>query len=242
MPPKTATTKAKSEAKPKVKTPAPDVERYDWDRTIGPDPRDPRTLGPPCHGEHVAEPMGRGSKSGANRHARWESCAACGLRISYTPTWGSHGMTRQPGAIPQDVRQQLEEKKPEKYSVELTDKKIALDAQERSLATKMQLVQKQKEEWLKIQADKDAKTKVLKEPKNDQKWIEAENKFLDAPFCPAMTPEEFVNYQKQQEEEMNQAPGRKYRKAEESAENLEYAQRTAEQEEWTHVTEEPQEK
>ena len=57
-----------------------------------------------------------------------------------------------------------------------------------------------------------------------------------------MTPEEFANYQKQQEEEMNQAPGRKSRKAEESAENLEYAQRTAEQEEWTHVTEEPQEK
>ena len=57
-----------------------------------------------------------------------------------------------------------------------------------------------------------------------------------------MTPEELVTYQKQQEEEMNQAPGRKSRKAEESAENLEYAQRTAEQEEWTHVTEEPQEK
>jgi hypothetical protein len=40
-------------------------------------------------------------------------------------------------------------------------------------------------------------------------------------------------YQKQLEEEMNQVPGRKARKAEESAENLEYSQRTAEQGEWT---------
>ena len=48
-----------------------------------------------------------------------------------------------------------------------------------------------------------------------------------------MTPEELEAYQKQLEEEMNHAPGRKARKAEESAEDLEYSQRIAEQGEWT---------
>ena len=48
-----------------------------------------------------------------------------------------------------------------------------------------------------------------------------------------MTPEELEAYQKQLEEEMNHAPGRKARKAEESAEDLEYSQRTAEQGDWT---------
>ena len=247
MSPKKATTDVKSKAKPKAT--APDSERYDWERTVGPD-RDPRTVGPPCHGEHVIAAPGRGSKSGANRHARWESCEACGLRLSYTPTWGSHGATRQAGPLPQDTKDQITEKKPDKNSIDLVDKKISYDAQQRSLEKQLKAVQQKKEEWIKIQVAKDAKTKGYTKTELDNKWIEAENKFLESSsqlamgsagtpldprenqFCPKMTPEELEAYQKQLEE-MNHAPGRKARKAEESAEDLEYSQRTAEQGDWT---------
>ena len=122
---------------------SPRHREYDWDRTIGPDPRDPRTVGAPCHGEHVIAPPGRGSKSGANRHARWESCEACGLRLSYTPTWGSHGATRQAGPLPQDTKDQITEKKPGKNSIDLVDKKISYDAQQRSLENQLKAVQQE---------------------------------------------------------------------------------------------------
>ena len=123
MAPKTASTENKGN---KVRAQAPPtVEKYDWARTQGPDPRDERTLGSPCFGNHVEQPPGKGSTSGSNQWARWTGCAACGLRLSYTPTWGSHGMTRAAGPLCQDVRQQLEIKKPEKGSVELNNKKIS---------------------------------------------------------------------------------------------------------------------
>lgn len=51
-----------------------------------------------------------------------------------------------------------------------------------------------------------------------------------------MTPEEMANYLKQQEEEMKATPGRKSRKAEDTAEDLEYNQRNPEQEGWSVVT------
>ena len=130
----------------------PTVEKYDWARTQGPDPRDERTLGSPCFGNHVEQPPGKGSTSGSNQWARWTGCAACGLRLSYTPTWGSHGMTRAAGPLCQDVRQQLEIKKPEKGSVELNNKKISYDAQERSLEQKLANVKSKKEEWLQTRA------------------------------------------------------------------------------------------
>lgn len=55
--------KGKEKAKPKV----PLTERYDFDRQVGPDPRDGRTSGYPCHGRHREAPMGRGSSLDATR-------------------------------------------------------------------------------------------------------------------------------------------------------------------------------
>jgi hypothetical protein len=61
-------------------------------------------------------------------------------------------MTRAAGPLCQDVRQQLEIKKPEKGSVELNNKKISYDAQERSLEQKLANVKSKKEEWLQTRA------------------------------------------------------------------------------------------
>jgi hypothetical protein len=102
------------------------------------------------------------------------------LRLSYTPTWGSHGATRQAGPLPQDTKDQITEKKPGKNSIDLVDKKISYDAQQRSLENQLKAVQQKKEEWMKIQMAKDAKTKGYNKPELDNKWIEAENKFLES--------------------------------------------------------------
>ena len=196
--------------------------------------------------KHVIAPAGRGSRSGANRHVRWESCEACGLRLSYTPE-SCMGLTRSDpssGTTPSGHRgpDQREEAREQEHRAGGQEDRL-YHAQQPSLENQLKAVRK-KEEWVKLQTAKDAQNKGYPEPKFDDKWTEAENQFLEstdpaalgsdsAPldhtsnqFCPPMTPEELTAYKKQLEEEMTQAPGRKARKAEESAENLEYSQRT----------------
>lgn len=254
MPPKQETTVPKNKAKAKAKIPS--TEKYDWSRTQGIDPRDARATGPPCFGEHTPEPAGRGSRSGSNKWGTWTSCEGCGVRLTYTPAWGAHGMTRQAGPLPKDVKDQLVEKSPPKGDLNLNNHKIALDAQQRSLENQLKNVKEQKEAWAKFQAEKDKHKGYLKEPKElqEDKWVAAENQFLESSvpaaqgsgstlsdltsnrFCPKMTPEELANYHKQQEEEMRATPGRKTRKANETPEDLEYNQRSPEQSEWSVVT------
>jgi hypothetical protein len=52
----------------------PPEERFDFERMELMNPNDPRAVGPPCHGEHEVAPPGRGSVTGANKHAMWEGC------------------------------------------------------------------------------------------------------------------------------------------------------------------------
>lgn len=212
----------------KIKARVAADEKYDWERTQGPDPRDPRTTGPPCHGEHVEAPPGRGSPSGSNKFAIWKACQGCGLRLSYTPTWGSHGKTRQAGPLDQDTRKQIEEKKPQKGSPELNNHKISYDAQERSLETKLAQVKQKKLDWLKTQEYKD-QTKIADDlqPTNkgkgstkgtgdkslDRDQVESSLMLSQGPLPSNGYPE------------MNITPGRKSRKPEEPAEELEYEAR-----------------
>ena len=98
---------------------------------------------------------GRGSNTGSNAHATWVGCSECGIRLSYTPAFGAHGLTRQAGPLAADTTTQLVEKKPDKGSIELKDKKIGLDAAERSLEKRMETIRKQKEQWLSTQQRKD---------------------------------------------------------------------------------------
>ena len=245
MPPKKATTETKGNAKPKAKAPG-----RTWRSTIGiaTSVQIPKILEQwVLHlTGHVIAPAGRGSRSGANRHVRWESCEACGLRLSYTPE-SCMGLTRSDpssGTTPSGHRgpDQREEAREQEHRAGGQEDRL-YHAQQPSLENQLKAVRK-KEEWVKLQTAKDAQNKGYPEPKFDDKWTEAENQFLEstdpaalgsdsAPldhtsnqFCPPMTPEEPAAYKKQLEEEMTQAPGRKARKAEESAENLEYSQRT----------------
>lgn len=254
MAPKKATTEGKGN-KMKAQAP-PAVEKYDWARTQGPDPRDERTLGSPCYGNHAEQPMGKGSVSGSNQWARWTGCAACGLRLSYTPTWGSHGMTRQAGPLCQDVRQQLEIKKPEKGSVELNNKKISYDAQKRSLEQKLANVKTKKEEWLQMRAKtpmakmeaiptgypkaKSAaeKGKAAMSTENMERRAELQRQIAELESLDqvpvgfrSMPSDNLYNVNGESstsqvpEEDMHKTPGRKSRKSEEPAEELEYGQR-----------------
>lgn len=142
-------------AKEKKKPVAPASERFDYSRTQGINKDDPRATGPPCHGEHTPAMPGRGSNTGSNAHATWVGCSECGIRLSYTPAFGAHGLTRQAGPLAADTTTQLVEKKPDKGSIELKDKKIGLDAAERSLEKRMETIRKQKEQWLSTQQRKD---------------------------------------------------------------------------------------
>jgi hypothetical protein len=91
----------KSKAKPVRIDPA---LKYDYDRTEGPNPRDPRMEGPPCLGNHDPMKMGRGSLSGRNGMAERVVCGKCRLRLSYTPAFGAHAKHRQAGPLPADVK------------------------------------------------------------------------------------------------------------------------------------------
>ncbi|CAK9113409.1 unnamed protein product, partial [Durusdinium trenchii] len=100
----TSVTKEKAKAKSsKAKTRVPSSEKYDYERMTGPDPRDPRTQGFPCWGNHQKMPEGRGSLSGRNGHGRWSVCQKCRLRLEYIPTFGAKGTFRQAGPLPKDV-------------------------------------------------------------------------------------------------------------------------------------------
>ncbi|CAE7271989.1 TY1B-A [Symbiodinium sp. CCMP2592] len=142
--------KTKAKAKEKVKT------EYDVSRAVGPDPRDPRTAGPPCNGNHVPMAAGRGSlsESGANAHGRWEVCKECRLRLLYVPAFGAHAHYRQAGPLPVDAKKAveiMEERvaagKPAAKET-LNAKAVALQGAEDSLLRRLETVRSQKAQAL----------------------------------------------------------------------------------------------
>lgn len=71
-------------AKDEKKTFQPDLSRE-----MGPDLRDPRCKGWPCHSDHQP------GKSQGNKWAKWTHCTKCGLRVSYTPSMGAPSNSMQ---------------------------------------------------------------------------------------------------------------------------------------------------
>lgn len=118
--------------------------RYDWSRVEGPDGRDPRCKGSPCFGVHIPQEPGRGSRSGANAHARWVVCSRCSLRLMYVPTHGSVGSYRSAGPLAADVKTVLEEK-PDATPEDLYTKAVGLEGAEKSLLKKLEKIQEQKQ-------------------------------------------------------------------------------------------------
>ena len=160
----------KAEAKSKKKTPAPASERFDYSRTQPMNAQDPRAEGAPCWGHRVVAAPGPGSVTGSNKHATWEGCEVCHLRLSYTPAYGAHGLTRAAGPLAKDVERQLEKVPPneQKNSVHLKDKKIALDGAEESLLQKLDEVQQKKKQWQETQ-DRKAPSPVKANPATPKK-------------------------------------------------------------------------
>lgn len=167
-------------------------------------------------------PMGPGSVSGANKFGRWVGCLHCNLRLSYVPTWGSPGDQRKAGPLPSDIQRQLNDKKPPKGSVELKEKKITMDAVERSLEDQLNKVRQKKKDYMEKEALKNQTLSGYpqgKEPPAPKDTSSGSNR-------PAV------------KEEMSQTPGRKTRRAEDHPEDLEYQGRAVviSDDEWDKVT------
>ncbi|CAK9116829.1 unnamed protein product, partial [Durusdinium trenchii] len=139
----------KADAKAKKKNVAPASEKFDYSRTQPMNAQDPRAEGAPCWGHHVVAAPGPGSVTGSNNRATWEGCEVCRLRLSYTPAYGAHGLTRAAGPLAKDVERQLEKvpANEQKNSIHLKDTKIGLDGAEESLLQKLDEVQQKKKQW-----------------------------------------------------------------------------------------------
>ena len=86
------------------------------------------------------------SQANANQAAYWTTCTCCGMRLSYTPVFGGHGIYRKAGPIPEDTKVQVEalgEQAP--YSDYLKDRTIAMDAAERSCLKRLEKIRADKE-------------------------------------------------------------------------------------------------
>ena len=206
--------KTKGAAKSKPKNKLPWESRYDSSRTTGPDTRDPRCAGAPCMGQHQVALPGRGSPTGSNAHGSWEGCQRCLLRLSYTPAYGSHALCRKAAPLPADTAAMIQAVGPNNagYNDKLKDKNIALDAAEKSALDKVE----------KIRAQKAA---LAKQTTRKPDYKEETNSMGTA--TSSATPTVVVV------DEMNVTPGRKSRKPEVPAEDLEYCDRT--EKSWSRV-------
>ena len=141
-------------------------EKFDWSRQTGPDPRDPRNVGPPCMGSHDPARSGRGSPSGSNAHGCWTACSRCKMRLMYVPAFGAHALTRKAGALPANVEKQVQELGNEAaYDSKLRDKDIGLDAAERSCMAKLEKIRVQKAEYHKEKKPEMAQGPIAPQPK-----------------------------------------------------------------------------
>ena len=203
---------AKPATKPKAKV-SWDT-KYDASRTTGPDVRDPRCQGAPCYGSHVTAKPGRGSPSGSNAHGSWEACEKCLLRLSYTPAFGAHALHRKAGPLPSDTANMVSKVGPNNagYNDKMKDRSIALDAAEVSAEKKLEMVRAQKAAWMKQQKEGSPMTNSTG---------------ATASEVPPVTPTA------QYSEEMGTTPGRKARRPEATAEQLEYDGRSTQS--WSEV-------
>lgn len=185
-------------------------DRYDASRQIGPDPRDPRMEGPPCSGSHQPAPPGRGSLTGCNGSGSWVTCQRCKLRLSYTPAYGAHAMTRSPGPLPADTSKKVTELGTEAaYHPEMRDKTIAYSAAESSLLDRLDHVRR-----LKGQAYADQGQQLPVAPKIENPGMVANEQVMSltgpkkAPKRVEETAEELEERQSQQSWSLPTTPAR----------------------------------
>ena len=152
-------TEAVSMKKSKMK-----LDRFDWNREQGCDPRDVRAVGEPCMGRHSIAPFARQSLSGSNGHAVWIACSRCALRLLYVPTHGAPAMYRSAGPLLEDTRAKLTQV-PNATAEELTTKAIALDGAEASALQNLKKIKGQKASLQKEKETMGYKDQSKPEPK-----------------------------------------------------------------------------
>ena len=125
----------------------------------------------------------------------------------YTPAYGAHALHRKSGPLPSDTTEMVAKVGPNNagYNEKMKDRSIALDAAESSAEKKLAQVRAMKAQW--------------------QKQHKEEEKNLNS-TGPSEVPPRPQTPVPQPSEEMGTTPGRKARKPDQPAENLEYDNRS----------------
>ena len=161
------------------------------------------------------------SLTGAGQHQRVQQVRDLdrvrqrGIRRSYTPAYGAQGLTRKAGPLSKDVETALPKEDTEKLkgTVKLKDAHIGLDGAEQSLLNQLAKIKEKKANLVK-QAENSEKNNLEKGKK--ERMARHEAKIVREKKIPV----------KKEPDQMSATPGRKARKAEETAEDLEYQERS----------------
>lgn len=188
-----------------------DSGKYEVSRATGPDPRDPRMVGEPCLSNHLPAKPGKGSPSGSNGWATWIACSQCQLRLLYVPAYGAHALSRAAGPLAADLKEKIQDLGPQaRGSAELKEKKVGLDAAENSMVRRLDAIRNQKA--------------LLEGRAKSSEAARTPETLKVTPAPKALAPPKELPI----ENEMSNTPGRKSRKPEASAEELEYNERNSE--------------
>ena len=216
----TSTPKSKAEAKEsKSKEKAPEL---DWDRIEEGSPKDARLHGSPCHGSHQI-------KTRSNQHAMWQWCERCGVRLCYVPRVGKTGLHRAACPLAADVQSITYEVSQTElaYNPRLKDQAIGLQAAENSALRQLEHIRAQKEKVI----PKNAAPAMRPSSQPNAAKTSGPIPNGPAPSLPTV-PAEVVDVDQEaatpaDPETLPANPANKRRQAN-SAERLEYAQRTGE--------------
>ena len=116
-------------------------ERYDYSRTQVIE----LAVLPPCKGLHETADFYKGSPSGCNKWGHWTGCEKCKQRMTYTPSFGAHGIYRKAGPLPADLEATTNRLgKKASYSEELKPTSVALEGAERSLEARLEVIRAQR--------------------------------------------------------------------------------------------------
>ena len=179
--------------------------------------------------------------------------------LSDAPTFGSHGSYRHRQVLfRRTFKINFKEKKPPKGSPDLNNKKVSLDAQERSLRNKLKQVHREEAQWEGAQRKKDAMAQQKKETtaaSTSKSTTPVTRQRTTSPTVPKNTvpglqsggsvpsqqsgAQASHGYLEETNENMYKTPGRKMRKSGETAEEKEYAERHQEEDGWSTVSSPP---
>jgi hypothetical protein len=139
--------------------------KYDMDRKMGSDPRDPRSAATtwPCYGRHDPDLIVRNG----NAHGTWSKCGACALRVEYVPARNAPA-THTHVDLPTNVQEALQRMKAS-GATDIHHKQVT--AMIAIVAAEKQLLQMPKAAKSKAGKQKDpAQEHRAKSPRRESDW------------------------------------------------------------------------